>query len=55
MQNQNMNIAVIDPQKTHALGPDGTYGDLSRKSFHGNSPQIDICIMSRVVCVLISV
>jgi hypothetical protein len=26
MQNKRMNIADIDAQKTHALGPDGTCG-----------------------------
>ena len=35
MQNKSMNTAVIDPQKTHALGPDGTYFDISHKTFHG--------------------
>ena len=27
MQNKRMNVAVINPQQTHALGRDGTYGD----------------------------
>jgi len=35
MQNKRTNIADIDAQKTHALGPDGTYGDLSHKTLHG--------------------
>lgn len=32
MQNKRMNIAAINPQQTHALGPYGTYGDLSDKT-----------------------
>ena len=33
MQNKRTNIADIDAQKTHASGPDGTYGDLGHKTF----------------------
>jgi hypothetical protein len=32
MQNKRMNITAIDPQQTHALRPDGTYGDPSHKN-----------------------